>query len=187
MNQQPILTIFGGSSPNPGQASYAAAQKLGELAAQSGWRVATGGYSGTMEAASRGAAEAGGEAIGVTCQQIEQWRPLGPNRWVSREIRCETLRDRLEKLVDLGDAAIALPGGIGTLAEVALMWSWLQTSVIDTKPLVLVGSGWRQTLDVFLSSFEGYVAEDYVGYLYFAEDVERAWRMTLELVGDARD
>ena len=187
MNEQPILTIFGGSSPNRDQAPYRAAQRLGELAAQSGWRIATGGYSGTMEAASRGAAEAGGEAIGVTCRQIEEWRPLGPNSWVTREIRCETLRDRLEQLVDLGDAAIALPGGIGTLAEVALMWSWLQTSVIDAKPLVLVGSGWRQTFDVFLNSFEGYVAEDYVDYLHFAEDVEAAWRLTLELVDDARD
>ena len=75
-----IVSVFGGSAPKPGSApSYAEAQALGAALAQAGWTVATGGYSGVMEAASRGACEAGGHVIGVTCSLIEEWRGLRAN------------------------------------------------------------------------------------------------------------
>lgn len=187
MADEPILTIFGGSRPVAGQPSYRQAERLGRLAAQAGWAVATGGYSGTMEAASKGAAEAGGKAIGVTCQQIEAWRPLGANQWVTKEIRCQTLRDRLETLVDIGRAAIALPGGIGTLAEIALSWSWLQTSVIEKKPLIIVGDGWRRTFETMTDSLAEYIPERDIDRLTFAEDVDRAWQLVLEKLEHAGD
>ena len=56
----------------------------------------TGGYIGTMEAVSRGAAEAGGHVIGVTCEEIEAWRPVRVNAWVKEEIRRKTLMERLQ-------------------------------------------------------------------------------------------
>ena len=76
------VSVFGGSQPREGTTAYEEARKLGELLAKQGHVVLTGGYIGTMEAVSRGAAEAGGHVIGVTCEEIERWRKVGGNRWV---------------------------------------------------------------------------------------------------------
>ena len=65
------ITVFGGSQPKEGDAAYAEAYQLGKLLAEAGHAVLTGGYIGTMEAASKGANEAGGHVIGVTCTDIE--------------------------------------------------------------------------------------------------------------------
>lgn len=175
----PILTVFGGSAPKPGSEAYKQAERLGALAAGAGWQVATGGYIGTMEAVSKGAAEAGGHAIGVTCDQIEHWRAIGPNPWIGEEVREVTLRERLYKLVELGDAYIALPGGIGTLSEVALSWSLIQTQEISRRPLVLVGAAWARTFELFLQESEGYVRPADGQLVEFSPDVEDAWRRVL--------
>ncbi len=71
------------------------------------------------------------------------------NEWVAEEIRFESQRDRLVHLVMNNDAMIALPGGIGTLSEVALAWSLLQTGEMPAKPLVLLGPTWREMIRVY--------------------------------------
>ncbi len=68
------ITVFGGAQPKEGTPAYEEARELGALLAQRGHAVLTGGYMGTMEAVSRGACEAGGHVIGVTCIDIEEWR-----------------------------------------------------------------------------------------------------------------
>ena len=117
------ISVFGGSQPLEDSAAYAEARELGHLLAQRGYTVLTGGYIGTMEAVSRGAAEAGGHVIGVTCRQIENWRGVGANKWVKEEWKKESLIERLEALIHGCDAALALPGGPGTLTEISLMWN----------------------------------------------------------------
>src|SRR5512142_341993 len=104
------ISVFGGSQPIDGSASYAEAQALGRLLAERGHTVLTGGYIGVMEAVSRGAHEAGGHVIGVTCADIERWRPRAANQWVKEEIRKETLVERLHTLIHESDAALAMPG-----------------------------------------------------------------------------
>ena len=151
------ITVFGGSLPKPGSAAYQDAQTLGTLLAEAGFAVQTGGYIGTMEAVSRGASEAGGHVIGVTCDEIEVWRPVAPNQWVVEEKRCPTLRERLYVLIDECDAALALPGGIGTLAEIALTWSQLQIKPKDPRPLILIGQGWEKTLGTFTAELGRYI------------------------------
>ena len=168
------VTVFGGSEPRPGEPAYEEAFRLGRLIGQKGDTVLTGGYVGTMEAVSRGAAEAGGHVIGVTCDEIEAWRPVRPNAWVQEEMRFPSLRQRLNALIDCCDAAIALPGGIGTLAEVAAMWSNLQTGVIAPRPLILVGPGWKALMNQFVTVFDGYVQPQHYQQLFFAPDVEAA-------------
>ena len=69
------ISVFGGSSPKPGEIAYEQALLLGKLIGEAGYIVLTGGYIGTMEAVSRGTAEAGGHVIGVTCDQIEEQAP----------------------------------------------------------------------------------------------------------------
>src|SRR5512141_3350136 len=103
------VTVFGGAQPKEGSAAYEEARELGALIAGRGHTVLTGGYMGTMEAVSRGAAEAGGHVIGVTCAEIERWRPIGANRWVKEELRKETLMERIHALIHESDAALALP------------------------------------------------------------------------------
>ncbi|MBK8901110.1 MAG: LOG family protein [Anaerolineaceae bacterium] len=166
------ISVFGSSAPQPGSGPFAEAQQVGRRLAEAGFAVATGGYSGTMTAVSQGACEAGGHVIGVTCDQIERFRPLGPNRWVKEEIRYPTLRDRLLHLVTKSDGMIVLPGGIGTLSEMALAWSFLQVGEVPTQPLVLLGPLWRQTVQAFYAP--EYVREKDMALLLFADDAATA-------------
>jgi uncharacterized protein (TIGR00730 family) len=171
------VTVFGGSKPLPGEPAYEEALLLGHLLGQKGYQVLTGGYIGTMEAVSRGAAGAGGTVIGVTCEQIEAWRPGKANRWVQEELRFPTLRQRLFTLIDQCDAALALPGGPGTLAEIALMWNQLLTGSIPPRPLILIGAGWIKTLDAFFNALGEYTPAPQRAWLSFSPNVEEAVKL----------
>lgn len=162
-----IISVFGGSSPQPGSPAYQDAYEVGRLLAQRGYSVATGGYSGTMTAVSQGAAEAGGHVIGVTSNQIEQFRPLGPNPWIKEEIRYPALQERLIHLVRNNNGMIVLPGGIGTLSEMALAWSYLQVGELSARPLVLFGAHWREIINGFIDPL--YVRPGHSQLLSFAD------------------
>ena len=171
------ISVFGGSQPKEGDSAYAEAMELGRLLVQRGHTVLTGGYIGTMEAVSRGASEAGGHVIGVTCEDIESWRNVAPNRWVKEEIRKKTLNERLQALIEGCDAAIALPGGPGTLTEISLMWNLMIVESRHRSPLILVGGGWQSTFDQFFTSFEPYMSAKQRELLQFAEDVDTAVKL----------
>jgi len=171
------VTVFGGSQPRAGDLAYTQAIYLGQLLGSAGYTVLTGGYIGTMEAISRGAAEFGGYVIGVTCDEIEAWRSVSPNPWVKEEIRYSTIRQRLFGLIEGCDAAVALPGGIGTLAEVAEMWSHLQTGAISARPLILVGNEWRIVMDSYFTVLGNYILEKYRQILTFAPDADAVFSM----------
>jgi len=178
-----LISVFGGSQSKPGDETYQQAYLLGRLLAQAGHSVMTGGYIGTMEAVSRGAAESGAHVIGVTCDEIERWRPVGANQWVKEERRFPTLRERLFYLIENCDAAIALPGGIGTLAEISEMWSHMQSRAIAIRPLVLIGQGWKDTLNMFIMSFSEFIPQEYRRLVKCAETIEEALAL-LEADGD---
>ena len=171
------ISVFGGSRPKEGEAAYAEAMELGRLLAQRGHTILTGGYIGTMEAASRGACEASGHVIGVTCEEIERWRPIGANRWVKEEVKRVTLIERLHTLIHESEAALALPGGAGTLAEVALMWNLMTVESLHRRPLILIGRGWQSTFDQFFNELESYVTAPRRDILKFAEDVHTAVKL----------
>ena len=168
------ITVFGGSQPKEGDASYAQAYELGKLLALAGHTVLTGGYVGTMEAVSRGANEAGGHVIGVTSTDIEAWRGTRANAWVQEERHFATMQERLNELVLACDAAIALPGGPGTLTEIALTWNLMIVDSIPPKPLILVGAGWQSVMEAFYHSLEVYVSLRQRVLLQFAPDVQSA-------------
>ena len=171
------ITIFGGAEIAPESAPYLEAYQLGKLLAEAGHTVLTGGYMGSMEGLSRGANEAGGHVIGVTCADIEAWRGIKANAWVTEERRCVTLRERLNTLIDGCDAAISLPGGPGTLAEVSLMWNLMLIDSTQVRPLILVGAGWRSVFDEFFRVFDGYMPGAQRNLLLFAPTVEDAVKM----------
>jgi hypothetical protein len=169
-----LVTVFGGAEPTADEPAYLEAMLLGSLLAKAGYILQTGGYIGTMEAASRGAVEAGGHVIGVTCDEIEAWRPVRPNRWVIEERRFPTLRQRLYALVDSCAAALALPGGIGTLSEVAVMWSQMQTRASAPRPLILVGPQWQAVLETFYTGLGRYIKPADWKLLYFSPEAAAA-------------
>ncbi len=158
------VTIFGGSKTIPGESVYSEAMELGHLLGSAGHTVLTGGYIGTMEAVSRGAAEAGGHVIGVTCDEIEKWRSIRPNPWVMEEWRFPTLNERLIALIDHADAYIALSGGAGTLAEITLTWNRLIIQSLPPRPLILLGKAWH---DIIHQLFED--------QNQFISNADRAW------------
>ncbi len=168
---QRIVAVFGSSAPPPESADYEMAMELGRRLARAGFIVMSGGYRGTMEAVSRGAREAGGRTIGVTVDPFDRWG-LKANPYLDVEIKFPTLFQRLHYLVTAGDALIALPGGIGTLSEMALAWSLLQTGEIPPRPFLLLGSRWRRLLEVYLDPF--YIREEDAALLQLVETPEEA-------------
>jgi uncharacterized protein (TIGR00725 family) len=168
------VTVFGSAMPRPGETTYQAAMTLGQILAKDGHTVLTGGYAGTMEAVSRGAAEAGGHVIGVTCAEIERWREESANAWVKEEWRRPTLQGRLMTLIDHCEAALALPGGVGTLLEVCMMWNRLIIKAIPPRPLILIGPGWKTTLQSFFDEQGQYVVEADRCWLTFVSTAEEA-------------
>ena len=171
------ISVFGGSQPRQGDTAYNEAMELGRLLAQRGHTVLTGGYIGTMEAVSRGASEAGGHVIGVTCEDIENWRKVVPNRWVKEEWRKKTLVERLQALIVGCDAALALPGGPGTLTEISLMWNLMIVESLHRRPLILIGNGWQSVLDQVFTQLDGYTPAHQRELLTFAKDIHTAVKM----------
>jgi uncharacterized protein (TIGR00730 family) len=176
------VAVFGGAAPKPGEDAYEEAYLLGKLLAASGHIVINGGYIGTMEAVSRGAVEAGGQVIGVTCDEIEIFRPSSPNQWITQENRLPLLRQRIMAMIDDSQAAIALPGGIGTLTEILTTWNHLLIGAIQPRPLILVGTEWQNIIKKFFEELGEYIPERQRSWIQFAPDVTTAVKM----IGDSR-
>jgi len=138
------VTVFGSSRPAPGSEAYETARRLGAALARAGFAVSSGGYGGVMEGVSRGAREAGGKTIGVTAAVFRS----AANAWVEEEIRVATWQERLLKLVELGDGYVVLPGGTGTLVELAVVWEWINKGFLAARPVVVLGEFWRPVIEV---------------------------------------
>lgn len=140
-----IITIFGTARAKPGEPIFEIAYQAGTELAQAGFAVANGGYGGTMLAAAKGASESGGEVIGVTCSAFGKSKA---NQYISREIITNCLDERLEKLIELGSAYIVLPGGTGTLLELAKVWELKNKGFMPKdKSIIIIGDFWRNLLN----------------------------------------
>jgi len=171
-----VIAVFGSSSTPVDHEDYAEARLLGRLLADRGFVVSSGGYGGLMEAVSRGAKEAGGRTLGVTCG-IFGGRGLA-NRWIDREIFTTTLFERIETVINMAEGYIGLPGGPGTLAEVSIAWNLLQRKVIPAGPLVLVGADWKKILGDFGRT--KWVRPEDARLLVFVDGVARAAEMVTD-------
>ena len=138
------ITVFGSSKPREGDEEYNIAYKLGSLLAKSGLDVCSGGFMGTMEAVSKGANEYGSEVIGVT---VDLWGSE-PNRFITEEVKCDTLLERVNKLIELGDAFVVLQGGTGTLLEFAAAWELVNKGLMDHKPILCHSSMWQGIISI---------------------------------------
>lgn len=168
-----IVTVFGTSKAQPGDAVFELAESVGRLLAESGFAVANGGYGGTMLAAAKGAAGAGGRVIGVTCTAFKRGKP---NAYVTEEISTDCLSERLANLIELGDAYLVLPGGTGTLLELADVWEHKNKGFAGTdKPIILVGDFWRPLVNMMAAA-----DADSVGHIEQADTAKEA----IELLKD---
>ncbi len=141
-----IVTIFGTSRAKAGDSTFALALDTGRLLAQAGLTIANGGYGGTMLAAAEGAAQVGGQIIGVTCSAFGSGKA---NKYVTREIVTDSLDERLDTLIELGQAYVALPGGTGTLLELAKVWELRNKGFLKVdKPIILVGEFWKPLVEL---------------------------------------
>ena len=138
------ITIFGSAIPTEDDAQYKFAYELGATLAQNGFNICSGGYSGIMEAASKGAYDNGGFVYGVT---IELWNKE-PNSYITVEVREQKLFERITKLLELGDAYIILQGGTGTLLEFAAVWEYANKNLQQEKPIICHSNMWKEIVDV---------------------------------------
>jgi uncharacterized protein (TIGR00725 family) len=138
------IAVVGSARVPSGDPRHDAAGRLGGLLAAQGWTVVTGGYGGLMAATARGAAAAGGRTVGLP---MAPWQHLTPEA-SNAELRwSETYAERMAHLL-AASVVVALPGGIGTLAEASAVWAAAQTEPGAAR-LVLVGDGWRRLVDAF--------------------------------------
>lgn len=133
----PAVTVFGSARTKPDDPMYEAAREMGRALAQSGLTVITGGGPGIMEAANRGAYEAGGRSVGMNIAlPMEQ----APNPYQTDELDFEYFFVRKVMLVKYARAFVIFPGGFGTLDEFFEAMTLMQTLKVKPFPLILYGS-----------------------------------------------
>lgn len=167
-NSDKIITIFGGSKCSERSEEYDSAYKLGRLLATDGFTICTGGYLGVMEAASRGARDAGGRVLGIVMNQFKS----EPNRYLTDKVATDHFYERLQNLITRSVGFVAVKGGMGTVTELSLVWNKLQTRVIGRRPLVLLGECWKPVVDCWKENLV--VSEDDLKWLDFADTPEAA-------------
>ena len=132
----PAIGVFGSARTPVTDPSYAAGEKLGRRLVEAGFAVITGGGPGAMEAANKGASEAGGVSVGLG---IELPFETGLNQWVDVGINCRYFFARKTMFVKYAQGFAALPGGLGTFDELFEALTLVQTQKVTSFPVVLIG------------------------------------------------
>ncbi len=167
MTPEKIVTIFGTGRARQSDSACTLAQETGRLLALAGFTIANGGYGGTMVAAAKGAAQAGGKVIGVTCSAFKSSKA---NEYVTRTIVTASLDERLDTLIQLGQAYLVLPGGTGTLLELAKVWELKNKGFLKAdKPIILVGGFWKPLIDLVVTD-----DPDSANYVQLADEPKQA-------------
>ncbi len=176
----PAIGVFGSARTPEDHPSYAQAEELGRKLVQAGYAVITGGGPGAMEAANKGASEAGGLSVGLG---IELPFETGLNRWVDKGINFRYFFARKTMFVKYAQGFIVLPGGLGTFDELFEALTLAQTGKITSFPVVLVGTAyWQGLLDWLRDTVlaEGKISESDLDRLALTDDVDEAVRMMIE-------
>ncbi|HEX7373998.1 MAG TPA: TIGR00730 family Rossman fold protein [Steroidobacteraceae bacterium] len=135
--QQPCVTVFGSARFAPDHPYYTLAREIGGALARAGYAVMTGGGGGIMEAANRGAREAGGLSLGCNIQLPREQKP---NAYLDKFIEFEHFFARKVMLVKYSCAFVVMPGGFGTLDEAFEIATLIQNRKIEHFPLIACGS-----------------------------------------------
>jgi len=141
------VTIFGSARTPPTDHWYQCAERTAELLVQAGYAVITGGGPGIMEAANKGATQAGGESVGLN---IELPTEQKPNPYIKTMLTFRHFFARKMMFVRYAWALVIFPGGFGTLDEFFESVTLIQTMRHDLFPVVLVGQDYWQDLNVWM-------------------------------------
>ena len=141
----PILTVYGSSSASEPSQLYKSTVLLGEQLASINVVVASGGYTGTMDAISKGVASKQGKVIGITTDEITR---VQPSKYLTEEFREITLMTRLELLQGIADYHLFLEGSTGTLTELSLLWDKMKLSLLPLRPIFLFDTTWHQIFEL---------------------------------------
>ena len=170
----PAISVFGSARMRPDHPAYQSGVEIGKRLVESGFAVVTGGGPGAMEAANRGAFEAGGTSVGLG---IELPFETGLNQYVNLGVNFRYFFVRKTVFVKYTQGAIVLPGGVGTLDETFEALTLVQTKKVTNYPVVLVGTsfweplrGWLQ--DTLLS--EGMISAPDVERFHIVDTAEEA-------------
>jgi uncharacterized protein (TIGR00730 family) len=140
------VAVIGSARIDPGDPRHEAAIRLGAALASEGWTVMTGGYGGLMGAAAEGAASRDGHTVGLP---MRAWEHLTPHPSHAELRWSDDYSERMSHLLR-ADVVVALPGGVGTLAEASAVWAAVQTEP-GSASLVVVGPGWGRLLEAFVA------------------------------------
>jgi uncharacterized protein (TIGR00730 family) len=168
------VTVFGSARTPPGHPDYELARELGACIGRAGFAVITGGGPGLMEAANRGAQEAG--ALSVGCN-IELPHEQDLNPYLDIGLRFEHFFARKVMFVRYASAFVVCPGGYGTLDELFEVLTLVQTQTVRTVPLVMIRSGDWQGLIEWLRAVplqSGYIDEHDLGLFQLVDTPEQA-------------
>jgi uncharacterized protein (TIGR00730 family) len=171
----PCVTIFGSARFGESHPHYALAREIGDRVARLGFTVMTGGGPGLMEAANRGAREAGGHSVGCNIElPLEQ----APNAYLDRYVTCHYFFVRKVLLFKYSYAFVALPGGLGTLDELTEALTLIQTGKIHEYPVILIGTSYWQPFVALLREMltHGAVGPSDLDLLIVTDDLDEAMR-----------
>jgi uncharacterized protein (TIGR00730 family) len=169
----PCVTVFGSARYPPSHPYYTLGREIGAGIARLGFTVMTGGGPGLMEAANRGAREAGGRSVGCN---IELPNEQQPNPYLDRSVTCRYFFVRKVLLFKYSYAFVALPGGLGTLDELAEALTLIQTGKIEEFPVVLLGTAYWRPFQALLRQLarEGTIDERDLDLLLVTDSVTDA-------------
>jgi uncharacterized protein (TIGR00730 family) len=176
----PAVSVFGSARSLPGSHECEIAERLGAALAEAGYAVITGGGPGVMEAANKGARQAGGLSVGLG---IELPYEQGMNRWIDMGIDFRYFFVRKTMFVKYAQAFCVLPGGFGTLDELFEALTLVQTGKVTRFPVVLIGRAYWQGLIDWLSTAvqpEGKIGPGDLELLLVTDDVTEAVRYIRE-------
>ena len=180
----PGVAVFGSARTLPEDPYYVKAEQLGRKLADAGFAVITGGGPGTMEAANKGAFEAGGVSVGLG---IELPFESGLNEWVDVGVNFRYFFARKTMFVKYSSGFVALPGGLGTFDELFEALTLVQTQKVTLFPIVLIGvEYWSGLLDWLRGTVlaGGKISEADLDMLSVTDDVDEAVSMMVEGVAD---
>lgn len=169
----PCVTIFGSARFGEDHPYYALGRQVGGRMSELGFTVMTGGGPGLMEAANRGAREAGGRSVGCNIRlPMEQ----APNRYLDRYVTCRHFFVRKVLLFKYSYAFVALPGGIGTMDELFEALTLIQTRKIENFPVVLIGTSFWRPFQALLESFvaAGTISPEDLRLMLITDDLDEA-------------
>jgi uncharacterized protein (TIGR00730 family) len=173
----PCVTVFGSSRFKEDHPNYQLARKLGYALAEAGYVVMTGGGPGIMEAANRGAREAGGLSLGCN---IRLPREQEPNPYLDRFIEFEHFFIRKVMMVKYSCAFVVMPGGFGTLDEAFEVITLVQTGKLDRFPVISMGGDFWTQLRAFAADTmlqQGVISATDVGFIHDVPTVEEALKI----------